>query len=129
MNRYRFIGILMAVAIIFLVWTNVALAGINQSSLTPVNFLAQTNDSVGDVLTEPSLFENWQFVLAFILPLAIAFIIKRDWTQQQKALASFTISAICAIVGMLIAGTLPVDADIQVKLIGALTTILKVFAL
>jgi hypothetical protein len=31
--------------------------------------------------------------------------------------------------GMLIAGTLPINADIQDKLIGAMTTILKVFAL
>lgn len=97
--------------------------------LTPVNVLAQASDNVGDELGEPTLFENWQFFLAFILPLAIAFIIKRDWTQQQKALVSFGISAVCALIGMLIAGSLPINADIQVKIIMSLTTILKVFVL
>lgn len=79
-------------------------------------------DDVGDELGSPSILENWQIILAFLLPLAISVVVKLDWEPWKKSLAAFLIALIATAVGTYLKGDIDSGTDI-------IANVLKVFAL
>ena len=68
--------------------------------------LVQVADKAGGALDAVTPYENWQIVLAFVLPLIISTIIKSRWDQSVQAAAAFGISVVATIIGMYLDGTL-----------------------
>lgn len=66
--------------------------------------------------------QNWQMILAFLLPLIIQVLTSRNWSGSVKALAAFAISTVCTVGTMALTNQFTGDFDV-------ITKALQVFAL
>jgi hypothetical protein len=67
---------------------------------------AQAIDDLADEASGLNPWENWQIILAFLLPLALQVITSRLYDRNQQALAAFAVSVVVVLVGMFISGEL-----------------------
>lgn len=67
---------------------------------------AQAVEDLADEASGLNPWENWQIILAFVLPLALQVITSRIPERQGQALAAFGISVVVVLVGMFISGEL-----------------------
>lgn len=52
----------------------------------------------------PALLENWKIISAFLLPLAMGFIIQSNWGRGFQALATFAVSLVWTVIKYAIEG-------------------------
>lgn len=83
--------------------------------------LAQTVDETKDALSGLNPWENWQIILAFVLPLLIQLITTRLHDRNTQALAAFAAAIVATVIGMIISGELAMGG------MDVVTTPLKVF--
>jgi ABC-type transport system involved in cytochrome c biogenesis permease subunit len=67
---------------------------------------AQALDEAADEARRLAALENWQIILAFILPLILQQITSRLYKREHQALAAFAVSFVIVLVGMFISGEL-----------------------
>lgn len=95
-------------------------------TLHPVNGIwqavADTTDDIGDQLGDANVLENWQLIVAFLIPLALAFIMKQEWEPWKKSLIAFGVSLVISLVGSYLKGDYQSGADV-------IANILKLFVL
>ena len=59
-----------------------------------------------NILTDKSVLDNWQLVLAFFLPLVIAIIVQQHWPRWAKSVTMFIVALIATVITMYLNGEL-----------------------
>jgi len=88
---------------------------------TTMAAFAQTVEEAKDELSGLNPWENWQIILAFVLPLLIQLITTRLHDRNAQALAAFGVAILATVIGMIISGELAMGG------MDIITTPLKVF--
>ena len=80
-----------------------------------------------NIFTDQSAIQSWQMILAFVLPLVIAVVIRQRWSRTAKSITMFVVAFLATLGTMYLNGSLN-DVSAQTFVARFLTVVVATIA-